>query len=110
MIGQIKSLLEHAEEYVETNAELTKLKVVKTTSETISYFVSMMVIIGVILLAVMMLLTGFSILIGHALGKTEYGFFIVAAGMGVFCIILYAYKEPLLNNRFCDLLIKKILG
>src|ERR1022692_472539 len=110
MIGQVKSLLEHAEEYVETSVELTKLKAVNRTSETISYFVPMLVIIGAILLTMMMVLIGFSILKGHAPGKTEYGFFVVAAGMGVFCIVLYAYREPLLNNRFCDLLIKKILG
>lgn len=109
MIGHVKSLLRHAEEYVETTAELTKLKAVNTASETASYIISMLVIIGSVLLFVFMILIGASILIGHALGRTEYGFFIVATAMGVFCIILYIYKESLLKNRLCDLLIKKIL-
>jgi energy-coupling factor transporter transmembrane protein EcfT len=110
MIGQIKSLLTHAEEYVEKNAELIKLKAVSTASETISYVITMFVIIGSILLFVFMLFVGLSILIGHALGKLEYGFFIMAAVMGIFCIILYANKESLLKSRVCDLLIKKILN
>ncbi len=110
MIGQMKSLLRHTEEYVETNIELAKLKAVSKTSETVSYFVSLIVITGVAILTTMMLLIGFSILIGRAMGRTEFGFFIVAGGMAVFCIILYAYRKPLLKNTFCDLMIKKILG
>jgi hypothetical protein len=110
MIVQIKSLLVHAEEYMEKNAELVKLKAVSTASDTISYVVTMLVIIGSVLLFTFMLFIGFSILIGHAVGKLEYGFFIMAGVMGIFCIVLYANRESLLKSRLCDLLIRKILN
>ena len=110
MIGQIKMLLKHTEEYVETNVELTRLQVVNSTTETISYMVTMMAVIISVLLFVFMLCIGLSIFIGHAIGKVEYGFFIMAAIMGLSCIILYTKRESLLKNRVCDLLIKKILN
>jgi uncharacterized membrane protein len=109
MIMEIKSLLRNTEDYIETNVELVRLKTINTATDTISYTVAMLVIIGSILLCVFMLFIGLSIFIGHALGKLEYGFFIMAALMGIICIILYVYRQRLLKNRVCDLLIKKML-
>jgi hypothetical protein len=109
MIGQIKSLIQHAEEYVETNAALVKFKAIRTTAATISYIVSILVIIVIALLFVFLLFIGLSITIGHALGKLEYGFFIMSFVIGIFCIVLYLKRESLLKNRLCDLLIDKIL-
>jgi hypothetical protein len=110
MLDQIKTLLHHVEEYAETNIELAKLRAINSSSETLSYAISMLVIICSVMLFVFMLFIGFSILIGHALGKTEYGFFIMAGVTGICCIILYIKKETLVKNRIYDLLIKKILN
>jgi len=110
MLEEIKTLLKHGEEYVETNVELTRLKAINSASETMSYIVSMLVVIGSFMLFTFMLFIGFSFLIGRALGRTEYGFFIMSGVIGVFCILLYGYREKLVKNRVCDLLIKKILN
>jgi len=110
MLEEVKTLLKHGEEYIETNVELTRLKAINSTSETLAYVVSMLVIIGSFMLFIFMLFIGFSFLIGRALGRIEFGFFIMAGVIAVFSIFLYAYREKLLKNRVCDLLIKKILN
>jgi hypothetical protein len=110
MLEDVKTLLRHGEEYIETNVELTRLKAIHSATDTASYVVSMLVIIMSVMLFVFMLFIGFSFLIGHALGRTEFGFFIMAGVIGLFCIFLYAFKDKIIKNRVCDLLVKKILN
>ena len=109
MLDEIKKLVRHAEEYVDTNIQLNKLKAVSSATSTMSYIVSMLVIICSVLLFVFMLFIAVSLLIGHALGRTEYGFFIMSGVMALLCIILYVKRESFLKKPLGDLLIKKIL-
>jgi hypothetical protein len=109
MLDEIKKLIRHAEEYIDTNIELNKLKAVNSATSTMSYIIAMLVITCAVFLFVFMLFIALSLWIGHALGRTEYGFFIMSAVMAIFCMVLYAFRESLLKKPLGDHLIKKIL-
>jgi hypothetical protein len=108
MIGEIKSLLKQAEQYIETNAELVKLKAANSAAETISYLFGVVVIIAMVMLLLFLLLIGISLLIGHWLGRPEWGFFITAGVVAVASLVINANRDLLFKSRLCDLIIKKI--
>ena len=110
MFNHIKSILKEAEEYVEINAELVRLKAIRSSADTLSCIFSAAVILCGFFLFFVLFFIGLSILAGHYMHNMEYGFFITAGFVILLCILIYAVRKPLLRQPFCNLLIKKILG
>ena len=110
MFENIKSILKKTEEYVEINADLVRLRTIRSAADTMSYMFSAIMIIGALFLFFLLFFIGLSILIGHYIDSLEYGFFITAGFMALVCLIMYLCRKFLLRNPFCNLLIKKILG
>jgi hypothetical protein len=104
------SLFEKATDYVETNVELLKLKAVDKSSDVISSVVTGIVLLLIGLLFFILLNIGLAFWIGDLLGKTYYGFFIVAGFYLIVGLLFHFTKNKLLKQPLTDLIIKKLLN
>lgn len=105
----IKTLLEKTEHYMRTSAELYKLKAVDKSADVISSLAARLAVIVVITLFFLILNIGISLWIGEMLGRSYYGFFIVAGFYALAGAILYAFrnkwiKEPMRNSIITNVL------
>ena len=71
-------LIKRVEDYGNTRIELAKLVAIDHTSTVISYLISNIIVVLVIFIFMLMLSIGAAFWIGDLLGKTYFGFLIVA--------------------------------
>lgn len=107
--NHFESLLSKAGEYAETKVSLLKLKVADKTSDTVSDVASTLVILLFLLFFLITLSIGVALLIGEWLGKSYYGFFIVAGLYGIAGIIFRMNKKSLVKTPVSNFIINKIL-
>lgn len=106
--GVIESLFDRTTDYLETRAELVKLKAIRKGAEVASALISR-VIIGVLAcLFIMMLSIGLALWIGAMLEKTYLGFFIIAAVYLIAGLIIYSGRNKWLKMPVANSIIKKI--
>src|SRR4249920_3753926 len=89
----LKSLAEHANNYIETRIDLIKMKAVDKSSTALSSLISSIIIILGVFLFLFILCIGLSFYLGELLGKVYYGFFIVGGFFSLAVIILYICRE-----------------
>ena len=106
----LESLLERAEEYGKTSLELIKLKALDIVSDVFSSFLSRLLMIVTIFLFFGFLNLGVTLWLGTILGKTYYGFFIVASFYGIAGIFLYAFMGKWIKIRTANFFIKQVLN
>ena len=99
--NSIESLLESVEAYGKTTYELSKLKALDATTTVASSLISRLIIIILTMLFVFVLSMGIALMIGDFMGKTYYGFLIVAAFYLIAVIIA---------NYSLDNVVKKSIG
>ncbi len=97
----IEELFEKAKQFGKTSLELYKLKAIDVSVELISSMLSRMVIYLTVAFFILMLAIGSALCIGEELGKTYYGFFVIAG-----CFVMLA----VLLNFTCIKLIKRYYG
>ncbi|MEP7197497.1 MAG: hypothetical protein ABI851_13330 [Saprospiraceae bacterium] len=107
----IDSLFEKAEGYVKTNFDLFKLKAIDKSADVVSTIVAKLVILIVVFIIVILLNIGLSLWIGELVGKSYYGFFIVATFYVLVAIVLI-YKRGIIlkspvNNSIILQMIKE---
>ena len=107
--NDIDILLSDAGDYLETRTTLWKLKAIESLSDVSGELVSGLAMIGIASLVVLIFSTGFALLIGHWLGQSFYGFFIMGGFYGIIGLIFYARRGQWLKEPFSNLLIRKIL-
>ena len=105
----LEVLLERAEEFSKTSIKLIKLKAIDKTAELISSLISWMVVITVVALFFMILNIGIALWIGELLGKSYYGFFIIAAFYAIVGIMFQLFsiqwiKKPISNSIVSQML------
>jgi len=105
----IGELLERATEYGKTSFELLKLKALDKTSDVISSFLSNVVIFFLVVLFLLFFNIGLAFWLGEILGKTWYGFFVVAAFYGITGIVLHFFFHKWLKKQLCDYINKQVL-
>ena len=103
------SLFEKATDYVETNAELFKLKAVDKSADVIASIVSAAVMLVFGLIIIILLNIGIALWLGDLLGEAYYGFFIVAGFYFIVGLIFHFSRRKILNEPLTDLIIKKFL-
>jgi hypothetical protein len=97
----LESLLERATEYGKTSFELFKLKTIDKTADVVSSMVPHYVVLVLIATFMLFLNLGVALWLGDVLGKTFYGFLLVAA----FYILTSMVVHLFFHNR-----IKKVVG
>ena len=107
--SHFESLLYKAGEYAESRADLLKLKLADKTSDTVSDAAASLVVFLFLAFFLLILSTGLSLLVGEWLGKTYYGFFVVAGFYGIAGIILHVNRKNFIKTPVSNFIIGKFL-
>ena len=105
----IKSLFEKVETFIKTTLELSKLKAIRTTAEVATTLVSTLIVIMMITIFFLILNIGIALFLGELLGKSYYGFFIVAGFYLVAALVFYFFIHTWVKKPLFDLIVKKAL-
>ena len=103
----IELLFERVEAYSITSLKLLKLKAVDKTAELLSTLISWMIAIVVVALFLIVLNIGIALWLGEVLGKTYYGFFIVAGVYAIVGVIVLLWIKKPLNNSIISKMVKE---
>ena len=107
--NEIESLFEKVEAYTKTTYELSKLKLLETTIIVVTALLPKLSVILMVSLFVLVLNIGIALFLGEILGKSYYGFFIVAAFYLIAGIILHFFLHNWIKKPVSDLIIKQVL-
>jgi fatty acid desaturase len=105
----IESLLERAADYGKTTYELVKLKTLDKTSDVVSSLIPHSFVFVLIALFMLFFNLGLAFWLGEILGKTFYGFFVVAAFYGLIGIVIHFFMHKWLKKLVCNYIIKNVL-
>ena len=106
----IGALFDKAEHYLESSAELYKLKAIDKSADVISTLTMRIAIIVFITLFFLILNVGVALLIGEMLGKSYYGFFIVAGFYALVGTVLYVFRNKWIKVPLRDSIITQFLN
>ncbi|MFA6128577.1 MAG: hypothetical protein WC699_14860 [Bacteroidales bacterium] len=104
-----ESLLDRVEAFGKTTYELSKLKLLETTTVVATSVISRISVLLVISLFVLVLTVGIALLLGEVLGKSYYGFFIVAGFYLVVGILAHFFLRKWLKKPVSASIIKQAL-
>ena len=105
----VEDLVDHIQEYIETQKELfvigAKEKAAAAISQTVIWvMVGLFAMLGVTFLSVAL-----AMWLGHLLDSAGYGFLIVGALYAMGAALFYTFRETLLLNRLNDLFLIKFM-
>ena len=106
--GVIDALFEKTKDYVETRADLFKLKAIKKTAEVGSSIVSKVIVAIVFLSFFIFLNVALGLWLGHLTGASYLGFFILAAFYLIVGIVIYSSRQKIISSPIADSIIKKM--
>jgi hypothetical protein len=105
----IESLLESAEAYGNTTVELSKLRLLQTSTNVVPTLMARLGVIIMISLFVLILSVGIALYLGDLLGKSYYGFFIVAFMYLITGIIFHFFLHQWIKKPISELIINQSL-
>jgi uncharacterized membrane protein len=105
----IESLLEKGEQYGKTTIELLKLKTLDKSADVASTLISWTIVIVFAVLFFLILNIGIAMWIGELLGKSYYGFFVVAGFYAILAIIFAVFREQFVKNPVNNSIISQVL-
>ena len=105
----IESLFEKVEAYGMTTYELSKLKALETTTTIVTSLVSRLSVILMISIFALVLNIGIALYLGELLGKSYFGFFIVAGFYIVAGIVLHFFLHKWIKKPLSELIITQAL-
>ncbi len=106
----IESLLEEAANYGKISLALLKLKALDKTSEVISSLIFGFVVSAFMMSFLFFLSMGLAMWLGEIIGKTYYGFLIVAAFYAITGIVIYFFMRQSMKRFILNYFIKLILS
>jgi hypothetical protein len=104
----LETLIERTETFSKTSIKLFKLKAIDKTSEIISDSAVWLVIIILGSLFFMILNIGIALWIGEILGKSWYGFLILAGVYAVLTIIVLIFSNQWIRKPLRNSIINKL--
>ncbi|HEY8688421.1 MAG TPA: phage holin family protein [Chitinophagaceae bacterium] len=105
----VESLIDRVKVYVETRIDLLRLKAIDKSSSFLSLLISMIVVILISFIFIMLLSIGVALLLGGLLGKTYYGFFIVAGFYLIVGLVLFIFRNKWLKKPIANSMIKNLM-
>ena len=109
-INFIEPLFTRAEEFGKTSFELIKLKALDKTTNVVSTVISRSITVFVLMMFIVIINIGVALWLGDLLGKTYYGFFIVAAFYALLGGVLYFFLHNWIKQRIGNSIISNILN
>ena len=107
--GLIESLIEKGEQYGKTTLELLKLKTLDKSSDVVSNLVSWLIVLIFAVLFFLILNIGAALWLGELLGKSYYGFFVVAGFYALLALIFGIFRKQLVKNPVNNSIIEQVL-
>jgi hypothetical protein len=104
----IESLFETIRDYGQTNIDLVKLKAADRVSDIISSLVANLFVLLALSMFLVILNIGIALLLGELLGKSYYGFFVLAAFYLIVGLIFNYRKAKWFQTPIGDMLVKKM--
>ena len=104
------SLLDKAGEYAETQFQLLKYRTIDTGAAVVSSLMTSLAVVLFLVTSILIINIGLALWIGHLLGASYYGFFIVSGFYAVVALIAYSFRQQLLKKPLNNLIVKKILN
>lgn len=108
-VNSIELLYERVEAYVKTTFELSKLKLLASTTEIAASLLARLGVLVMISLFLLVLNIGIALFLGELLGKSYYGFFIVAAFYLVAGIVFHFFLQKWIKKPLSELIINQAL-
>ena len=105
----IESLIEKGEQYGKTTLELLKLKTLDKSADVVSTLVSWSIVIVFAVLFFLILNIGIALWIGELLGKSYYGFFVVAGFYALLAIVFGIFRKQLVKNPVNNSIVTQVL-
>ena len=105
----IESLFEKTGDYLETRIDLYKLKAVDASSDIISSLASKLIVLLVFAIFVIAVNIGVALFLGDLLGRSYYGFFIIAGFYLLAGLLFNSMRRKWFKEPIADSLIKKLL-
>ena len=107
--NMIESLVEQAFDYGKLSFELAKLKAVDKSATILSSALAQVVIYFFVFTFLLFLNLGLALWLGELLGKSYYGFLVIAAIYGLTAMIVRVFFYHWIKNSVCNGLIKRLL-
>ena len=107
--NSIESLFEKAETYGKTTYELSKLKLLQTTTVVVSSLLARLSVVIMVSMFALILSIGVSMYLGELLGKVYYGFFLVAAFYLLSGLVLHFFLHKWIKEPISEIIIKQAL-
>ena len=105
----IQALFEKAENYSKTSLELLKLSAIDKSADVASSFAVRFVIIMVVALFTLVINIGAALWIGEGLGKSYYGFFVVAIFYAIVGVLLYLFRQEWIKTPISNSIISQLM-
>jgi hypothetical protein len=107
--NHIESLIEKGEAYGKTSYQLAKLKSLQAATVVVTTLIARISVIIVITLFVLVFNVGVALFLGELLGKSYYGFFIVAGFYLLAGVVLHLFLYKWIRKPISDLIITQII-
>ena len=105
----VESLFKRTAEYVETRIDLYQLKAVDKSSDVISTIISKMIVFVVFIVFIFLINIGIALLLGEVMGKTYYGFFVLAGFYLITGLVFNSMRKKWFKEPITDMIIRKLL-
>lgn len=105
----IEMLFEKAEDYTRTTVELAKLNAIDKSADVLSSLMSGLAVTTVVAIFMLLINIGLALWIGELLGKSYYGFFIVASFYFILALVLYTFNNQWIKTPVSNIIITKLL-
>lgn len=106
----IEKLIEKAEVYAKTTVELCTLNAICKVSTVFSKLAVKLVLFFIVVLFLLMANIGVAMLVGDYLGKSYYGFFVVAFFYCLAGLVIYIFRNQLIKNPISNFIISQSLS
>lgn len=106
--NQMELLFEKASDYFETRLDLFRLKATQKSTDIISSLASRLILMLIVTLIVFMVNIGLALLLGDALGKSYYGFFVLGGFYLLVAVIFQVSKGKWVEDPVSNAIIKKL--
>jgi hypothetical protein len=105
----IESLIEKGEQYGKTTLELLKLKTLDKSADVASDLVSWLIIVIFATLFFLILNVGIALWIGDLLGKSYYGFFVIAGFYAILALVFSIFRKQFIKRPVNNSIITQVL-
>ena len=106
----IEKLIEKAEVYSKTTLELCKCNAIYKAANVFSSLAIRLVLLLVAVSISVMVNIGLALLLGEFLGKTYYGFFLIAAFYVLVGLVIYLFRKQWIKHPVSNFIISQILS